>query len=303
MSVHHWPWIMGLAAFTAAGVTACTQPVRLAGPAPRSHPASISPAAASGAPSSPSGPEPPGPAAVPVCPARQLKIRMIYGGPAAGTVGGVLGLTNQGREACRLAWLAGPGGSRSLGADQRGPHPRRLRRAGAGPPARRDDQARRAGRSGADRCGCTRARADHLPAALPAAARHPARPVTRLGNLGMDSALRRLPARVPPGVDLARDTPLPAPLPPARPGELTAAAPRSEETARHAGHPGAARELLDGRTGLGPGSSRLRPSGPPLAVLDPHEHRHDLHLALRVEGPEPGHGFLRRADVRQGGQR
>ena len=104
MSVHHWPWIMGLAAFTAAGVTACTQPVRLAGPAPRSHPASIGrPAAASGAPSSPSGPGPPGPAAVPVCPARQLKIRMIYGGPAAGTVGGVLGLTNQGREACRLA--------------------------------------------------------------------------------------------------------------------------------------------------------------------------------------------------------
>jgi Protein of unknown function (DUF4232) len=38
-----------------------------------------------------------------VCPARQLKIRMIYGGPAAGTVGAVLGLTNQGREPCRLA--------------------------------------------------------------------------------------------------------------------------------------------------------------------------------------------------------
>ena len=103
MSVHHRPWIMGLAAFTAAGVTACTQPVRLAGPAPRPHPASISLATASGAPSSPSGPEPPGPAAVPVCPARQLKIRLIYGGPAAGTVGGVLGLTNQGRETCRLA--------------------------------------------------------------------------------------------------------------------------------------------------------------------------------------------------------
>jgi hypothetical protein len=104
MGVHRSPWIMGLAAFTAAGITGCTQPARLAGPASRSHPARvIRPAAASGAPSSPSGPDSPGPAAGPVCPARQLKIRMIYGGPAAGTVGGVLGLTNQGREPCQLA--------------------------------------------------------------------------------------------------------------------------------------------------------------------------------------------------------
>ena len=112
MGVHRWPWIMGLAAFTAVGVIGCTQPARLAGPA-RSHPASVSRPAA--APSSPSGPDSPGPAAGPVCPARQLKIRMIYGGPAAGTVGAVLGLTNQGREPCRLAgWPAlvalGPAG-------------------------------------------------------------------------------------------------------------------------------------------------------------------------------------------------
>jgi hypothetical protein len=104
MSVHRWPWIMGLAACTAAGVTGCTQAARLADPAPRSHPASIiRPAGLGGAPASPSGPDSPGPADVPVCPARQLRIRMVYGGPAAGTVGGVLGLTNQGREPCRLA--------------------------------------------------------------------------------------------------------------------------------------------------------------------------------------------------------
>jgi hypothetical protein len=35
MGVHRWPWIMGLAAFTAAGITGCTQPARLAGPAGR----------------------------------------------------------------------------------------------------------------------------------------------------------------------------------------------------------------------------------------------------------------------------
>jgi hypothetical protein len=72
MGVHRWPSIMGLAAFTAAGITGCTQPARLAGPASRSHPARvIRPAAASGAPSSPSGPDSPGPTAGPVCPARQ----------------------------------------------------------------------------------------------------------------------------------------------------------------------------------------------------------------------------------------
>jgi hypothetical protein len=98
MGVHRWPWIMGLAAFTAAGITGCT------GPASRSHPVRvIRPAAASGTPSSPSGPDSPGPAAGPVCPARQLKIRMIYGGPAAGSVGGFLDLTNKRREPCRLA--------------------------------------------------------------------------------------------------------------------------------------------------------------------------------------------------------
>jgi hypothetical protein len=66
MSVHRWPWTMGLAAFTAAGVAGCTQPARLGGPASISHPASvIRAAAASGTPSLPSGPGSPGPAAAP----------------------------------------------------------------------------------------------------------------------------------------------------------------------------------------------------------------------------------------------
>ena len=104
MSVHRRPWVIGLAACTAAAVTGCSQPARPGRLAARPHPASVPrPAAASGAASSPSGPESPGPVAGPGCPARQLKIRMIYGGPAAGTMGGVLGLTNEGREPCRLA--------------------------------------------------------------------------------------------------------------------------------------------------------------------------------------------------------
>jgi hypothetical protein len=44
MGVHRWPSIMGLAAFTAAGITGCTQPARLAGPASRSHPRARHPA-------------------------------------------------------------------------------------------------------------------------------------------------------------------------------------------------------------------------------------------------------------------
>jgi hypothetical protein len=35
-----------------------------------------------------------------------------------------------------------------------------------------------------------------------------------------------------------------------------------------------------------------------LAVLDPHEHREQLHLPLIVEGLEPGDGLLRRGDNR-----
>ena len=38
-----------------------------------------------------------------MCLGSQLKIRMIYGGPAAGTVGGVIGLVNEGNRPCHLA--------------------------------------------------------------------------------------------------------------------------------------------------------------------------------------------------------
>jgi hypothetical protein len=124
MGVRRWPWVIGLAAAGIA-IAGCTQPARLGSPPPRSHPAGIiQPASASGTPSSPADPDPAGSVAGPVCPARQLKIRMIYGGPAAGTMGGVLGLTNDGRGPCRLSgWPAlvalGPGGqttaARTLG--------------------------------------------------------------------------------------------------------------------------------------------------------------------------------------------
>jgi Protein of unknown function (DUF4232) len=37
------------------------------------------------------------------CPASQLTIRLVYGGPAAGTVGGVIGFSNNGSTRCELA--------------------------------------------------------------------------------------------------------------------------------------------------------------------------------------------------------
>jgi Protein of unknown function (DUF4232) len=41
------------------------------------------------------------------CQGSQLRIRLIYGGPAAGTVGAVIGFTNEGRTACRLSGWPG----------------------------------------------------------------------------------------------------------------------------------------------------------------------------------------------------
>ena len=56
----------------------------------------------------------------PACQGRQLKIRMIYGGPAAGVVGGVIGFTNEGSTPCSMAgWPAlmaiGPAGRATAG--------------------------------------------------------------------------------------------------------------------------------------------------------------------------------------------
>jgi Protein of unknown function (DUF4232) len=46
-------------------------------------------------------------AGVPGCRGSQLTIRLVYGGPAAGTVGAVIGFRNRGSTACRLAgWPA-----------------------------------------------------------------------------------------------------------------------------------------------------------------------------------------------------
>ena len=104
----------GLAAVVAAGVTGCTGPAVTGA----QHPDSPVPRATTVAPArSPRSPQAasPGPPAAPGCQRRQLKIRIIHGGPAAGTVGAVIGFTNDASTPCRLAgWPAlmavGPAG-------------------------------------------------------------------------------------------------------------------------------------------------------------------------------------------------
>jgi hypothetical protein len=103
-----------LAAVVAAGVTGCTGPAitgaqHTASPAPRAT--AVVPA---GSPRSPEAASP-GTRAAPGCRRRQLKIRIIHGGPAAGTVGADIGFINDGSTPCRLAgWPAlmavGPAG-------------------------------------------------------------------------------------------------------------------------------------------------------------------------------------------------
>ncbi|HEY2314119.1 MAG TPA: DUF4232 domain-containing protein [Streptosporangiaceae bacterium] len=96
------PWVIGLAA--AAGLTGCAQTSGAGAAGAPSHPASITATpAASSSPSAPASTVSPSTAGTPVCADGQLKIRMIYGGPAAGTVGGVLGFTNTGSAPCELA--------------------------------------------------------------------------------------------------------------------------------------------------------------------------------------------------------
>lgn len=106
----------GLAAavVVAAGATGCTGPAvtgaqHAVSPAPRA--ATVVPARSPRSPQSAS----PGAPAAPECQRRQLKIRIIQGGPAAGTVGADIGFTNDGSTPCRLAgWPAltavGPAG-------------------------------------------------------------------------------------------------------------------------------------------------------------------------------------------------
>ncbi len=104
----------GLAAVVAAGVTGCTGPVSngaqdTASPAPRAT--TVAPARSPRSPGAASL----GAAAAPRCRRRQLEIRIVHGGPAAGTVGADIGFTNDGSTPCRLAgWPAlmavGPAG-------------------------------------------------------------------------------------------------------------------------------------------------------------------------------------------------
>jgi len=89
-----------LLAVIAASSTSCTH----AAPAG----ASGTPSTAASARATPaSNPAPQSPATSPArlrtCPASQLTIKLIYGGPAAGTVGGVIGFSNHCSTRCQLA--------------------------------------------------------------------------------------------------------------------------------------------------------------------------------------------------------
>ena len=97
-----------LAAIAASAVS-CAHPIPA--PATGTSPTATSPTAASATAPAASGLSSPSPAssaaALRICPARQLTIRLIYGGPAAGTVGGVIGFSNTSRSRCELAgWPA-----------------------------------------------------------------------------------------------------------------------------------------------------------------------------------------------------
>ena len=107
MRAHCLMRVAGLAAATAASVAGCAHTAVPGGPGTASPAPSATTVAASSPPPSPTRTASTGTAGSPVCRGSQLKIRMIYGGPAAGTIGGVIGFTNEGRTPCRLAgWPA-----------------------------------------------------------------------------------------------------------------------------------------------------------------------------------------------------
>jgi Domain of unknown function (DUF4232) len=108
-------WAAGLSAAMMAGVAGCTHAAvsRGMGTGPTA-PGTGTVTAAASAPT-PARTAPAGGAGVPECRGSRLKVTMIYGGAAAGTVSGVLGFANQGKTRCRLAgWPAvvavSPGG-------------------------------------------------------------------------------------------------------------------------------------------------------------------------------------------------
>ena len=208
----------GLAAVAAAGVaagaTGCTGPAvtgaqHAVSPAPRA--ATVVPARS---PRSPQAASPGAPAA-PGCQRRQLKIRIIQGGPAAGTVGADIGFTNVGSTPCRLAGSPGPDGGRPGRQGGAPAHARGLRRAGAHPAACGDDQSGCAGRGRPGWPGRTHAWRHHVPAALPPAARHAARGYPGRSHPGLDSLVRGH-AGLRPAGSLTPDSRLGLALPPGR---------------------------------------------------------------------------------------
>lgn len=86
-------------AIIAASSTSCTHAVPAGAPGTPSTAASATATPAS----NPASPSPAtSPASLRTCPASQLTIKLIYGGPAAGTIGGVIGFANHGSTRCQL---------------------------------------------------------------------------------------------------------------------------------------------------------------------------------------------------------
>jgi len=89
-----------LLAIVAASSTGCTH----AAPAGASGGPSTAASSITTPPSNPASRSPANsPASLRTCPASQLTTKLIYGGPAAGTVGGVIGFSNHGSTRCQLA--------------------------------------------------------------------------------------------------------------------------------------------------------------------------------------------------------
>jgi hypothetical protein len=101
-----------LLAIIAASSTSCTHAVPT-GPSGSTAASAIATPA-----SNPASPAPANsPASLRTCPASQLTIKLIYGGPAAGTIGGVIGFSNHSSTRCQLAgWptLAAAGPARRV---------------------------------------------------------------------------------------------------------------------------------------------------------------------------------------------
>jgi hypothetical protein len=91
-------------AIIAASAASCTRPIPAPGTGTSSTAASATATPASGLISSPPASNAAG---LRTCPASRLTIRLIHGGPAAGTIGGVIGFSNTSRTRCELAgWPA-----------------------------------------------------------------------------------------------------------------------------------------------------------------------------------------------------